>query len=127
MNTIEQFMQDVMERLNRTEILIRTNNLLLSRFILELATLQKKFHIPKSLTFFKFEITKEEYDKLCKEFKKTEVDKALFYLDRLLLKNKQQCPNNITRYVRTKLKNKHNKTHSVRVDNKEEVNEDDDT
>lgn len=115
----EQLMQDINEKLNRVEVLIRTNNLLLSRFILELATLQRKFNIPKSLTFFKFEITKEEYEKLCKEFKKTEVDKALFYLDRLLLKNKQQCPNNITRYVRTKLKNKHYKTHSVRVEENE--------
>ena len=35
---------------------------------------------------------------------KEEVNKALYRLDRLLLTNRQQCPNNIARYIRRKLK-----------------------
>lgn len=86
------------------EILIRVNNLLLSRFILELSNVKKDLGLPQRCTYFKFEILQEEYDSLVGEFGKRETDKALYRLDRLLVSNKQQCPNNIAKYLRSKLK-----------------------
>lgn len=83
---------------------MRTNNLLLSRFILELNNVKKSLNIPKRQTFFKFEILDEDYKALIDEFGKYEVDKALYKLDRLLLTNKQECPNNIAKFIRRRLK-----------------------
>ncbi|MCM1324186.1 MAG: hypothetical protein NC218_08485 [Acetobacter sp.] len=83
--------------------MIRTNNLLLSRFILELAKVRKELGLPKRCFFFKFELLEAEYKELVNEFGKEKVDKALYRLDRLLLTNKQQCPNNIAKYIRNKL------------------------
>ena len=90
-----------MEQIN---ILIRTNNLLLSRFILELSRTRKELGLPKRNIFFKFELLESEYFSLVDEFGKEKVDKVLYRLDRLLLTNKQECPNNISKYVRKKLR-----------------------
>ena len=92
------------EELRNIQILIRTNNLLLSRFILELSKTRKELGLPKRLLFFRYDLLQEEYDKLTEEFGKEEVNKALYRLDRLLLTNRQQCPNNIAKYIRRKLK-----------------------
>ena len=86
------------------EVLIRVNNLLLSRFILELSNVKKDLGLPQRCTYFKFEILQDEYDSLVSEFGKRETDKALYRLDRLLVSNKQQCPNNIAKYLRNRLK-----------------------
>lgn len=94
----------IQEDLYQLKILIRTNNLLLARFILQLSETRKELGLPKRNTFFKFELFEDDYNKLVDEFGKTEVDKALYRLDRLLIKNKQQCPNNIRKYIAAKLK-----------------------
>lgn len=93
----------ILEEIKRTQVLIRTNNLLLSRFILELNNVKKEFGLPKRYLAFKFDLLEEEYRELINEFGKTDVEKALYRLDRLLLTNKQQCPNNIAKYIRKKL------------------------
>lgn len=92
------------EELNQIKILIRTNNLLLARFILQLSETRKELGLPKRNVFFKFELFEDDYNKLVEEFGKTETDKALYRLDRLLLKNKQECPNNIRKYISAKLR-----------------------
>lgn len=94
------------EEIKKLQILTRVNNLLLSRFILQLQDIREEFNIPKRKTFFKFELLEEDYNELISEFSQSKVDKALYHLDRLLLKNKQQCPNNIKKYIRNKLKKK---------------------
>lgn len=96
-------LQIIEDEIIKLQILIRTNNLLLSRFILELDNVKKDLGIPKRQTFFRFEILDDEYNDLVSEFGKPNVDKALYKLDRLLLLNKQSCPNNIARYIRRKL------------------------
>lgn len=101
-------LKEVIARLEQLEILTRTNNLLLSRFILELDAVRKDFKLSKQCVYFKFTISRTEYDLLVDEFGKTAVDKALYRLDRLLLTNKQQCPNNIATYIRRKCKRKLN-------------------
>lgn len=100
--------KDIKEALDKVQILIRTNNLLLSRFILQLSEVRKELCLPKRNVFFKFELLQDDYDELVKEFGKTETDKALYRLDRLLLRNKQQCPNNIRKYITKKLRLKQN-------------------
>lgn len=98
---------DLQKELKDIRVLIRVNNLLLSRFIVEMAKTRKELGLPKRMFAFKFEILEEEYNLLVNEFGKDEVNKALYRLDRLLLTNKQQCPNNIARYIRNRLiKNK---------------------
>lgn len=78
--------------------------MLLSRFILELSSLQKQYNLPRRVVFFKFELMQDEYDRLVEDYGKPLVDKALYKLDRLLLTNKQQCPNNIAKYIRKRLR-----------------------
>lgn len=56
--------------------------------------------------FFKFELLQDDYQELIVQYGKQEVDKALYRLDRLLLTNKQQCPNNIKKYLTKKLAKK---------------------
>ena len=73
---------DISEQLKEINVLMRVNNLLISRFILELATIKKDLGIPK----------------------RQKTNRALYRLDRLLLLNKQQCPHNIAKYIRRKLK-----------------------
>lgn len=94
---------DLYQELKDIQVLIRTNNLLLSRFILELSKTRIELGLPKRVFGFKFEILQEEYDKLVNEFGKEEVNRALYRLDRLLLSNKQNCPNNIPKYIRKKI------------------------
>ena len=103
----QQQEQDVLnqieEELNKVQILIRTNNLLLARFILQLSETRKELGLPKRNVFFKFELLEDDYKELIEEFGKEETDKALYRLDRMLIKNKQQCPNNIRKYIASKL------------------------
>lgn len=103
---MEQQLQDIKDSLEKVQILIRTNNLLLARFILQLSETRKELGLPKRNVFFKFELLQEDYDKLVTEFGKEETDKALYRLDRLLIRNKQQCPNNIRKYIATRLRRK---------------------
>lgn len=94
------------EEMQKLQVLVRTNNLLLSRFILELSNIQQRYNLPQRVVFFKFELMQDEYNRLVEDYGKSLVDKALYQLDRLLLTNKQQCPNNIAKYIRRKLKRK---------------------
>lgn len=100
-------LEQLKDDLNKIQILIRTNNLLLARFILQLSEVRKELGLPRRNVFFKFELLQEDYDKLVEEFGKEETDKALYRLDRLLIRNKQQCPNNVRKYIATKLRRKH--------------------
>lgn len=99
-----QLLENILAETKRTQVLIRTNNLLISRFILELSRTRKELGLPKRVLFFKFDLLEDEYYKLVDEYGKEETDKALYRLDRLLLTNKQQCPNNIAKYVRKRLR-----------------------
>lgn len=103
LKNIEQEILYTQEEIKKLQVLTRVNNLLLSRFILQLQNIRKEFGIPKRQTLFKFEILDEDYQELISEFGSVMVDKALYRLDRLLLKNKQNCPHNIKKYLRTKL------------------------
>lgn len=96
-------LNQIKEELSRVQILIRTNNLLLARFILQLSETRKELGLPKRNVFFKFELLEDDYKELIEEFGKEETDKALYRLDRMLIKNKQQCPNNIRKYIASKL------------------------
>lgn len=87
------------EELKQLQILVRTNNLLLSRFVMQLAQTRKELGLPKRNVFFKFSILQEDYEALVVQFGKQEVDKALYRLDRTLLLNKQQCPHNIKTFI----------------------------
>lgn len=100
----QDILNQIKEELNKVQILIRTNNLLLARFILQLSETRKELGLPKRNVFFKFELLEDDYNKLIKEFGKEETDKALYRLDRMLIKNKQQCPNNIRKYIASKLR-----------------------
>ena len=106
MATENNIIENILDEIKTTQILIRTNNLLLSRFILQLQEVRKELDLPKRNTFFKFEIDEDDYDELVDKFGSKEVDKALYRLDRLLLTNKQELPNNIKRYIMKKLKDK---------------------
>ena len=102
--------QQIQDELKRIEILIRTNNLLLSRFILELDNVKRDLKIPRRQTFFTFEILDEEYKKLVEEFGYKDVQSALYKLDRRMLRNKMNCPNNIARYIRKKIEKKNKRS-----------------
>lgn len=110
----QDILQEILNEQKRIQVLIRTNNLLLSRFILELDSLKSMLDIPKRLTFFRFELLKSEYEQLINEFNQKDVDAALTKLDRILLLNKQNCPNNIAKYIRTKLIKKKTKRNETR-------------
>lgn len=98
------------KEIKQLQILVRVNNLLLSKFILQLSETRQELGLPKRQSFFRFEILQDDVDELIKEFGKDEVIKALYRLDRLLLQNKQNCPHNIKKYIRNKLrKRKHGK------------------
>ena len=99
----QDVLNQIKEELNKVQILIRTNNLLLARFILQLSETRKELGLPKRNVFFKFELLEDDYNELIEEFGKQETDKALYRLDRMLIKNKQQCPNNIRKYIASKL------------------------
>lgn len=108
LDELEREILTTQDEVKKLQVLIRVNNMLLSRFILQLQEVRKEFNIPKRQTFFKFELLDEDYQELCNEFTKEKTDKALFHLDRLLLKNKMQCPNNIKKYIKNRLKKKKN-------------------
>lgn len=95
--------QKILDELKTLTILTRVNNLLLSKFILQMAAVREKLDI-SCKTFFRFEILEEEYNSLVEEFGEQEVDKAMYRLDRLLLQNKQQVPHNIKKYLKNKLR-----------------------
>lgn len=100
---IEKELLDLEQELKNLQVLVRVNNLLLSRFILQLSKTRDDLGLPKRNVFFKFELLQEDYDELVERFGKKETDKALYRLDRLLLSNKQQCPHNIKKYISTRL------------------------
>ena len=100
----QDVLNQIKEELNKVQILIRTNNLVLARFILQLSETRKELGLPKRNVFFKFELLEDDYNELIEEFGKEETDKALYRLDRMLIKNKQQCPNNIRKYITSKLR-----------------------
>ena len=95
--------QEILEQLKQLNILTRVNNLLLSKFIVQLQTVKRELHLPKIIPFFKFELRDDDYNDLVDKFGKKGVNKALYFLDRQLVDNKMQCPNNIKRYLNAKL------------------------
>lgn len=101
--TIQEKLNNIQDEMKDINILLRVNNILLSRFILQLAQVRRDLGLPKRETFFRFEILEEEYKSLVNEFGKEETDKALYRLDRLLIQNKQNCPHNIRKYIRNRL------------------------
>lgn len=105
---MEQKLNQIENELRQLQVLVRVNNLLLSKFILQLSETRKELGLPKRQSFFKFEILQEDVDELINEFGKDEVIKALYRLDRLLLQNKQNCPHNIKKYIRNRLRRKQN-------------------
>lgn len=108
LNDLEREILTTQQEIKNLQVLIRVNNLMLSRFILQLQNTRKELGLPKRETFFKFELLEDDYLELCNEYGKEETDKALYRLDRLLLKNKQNCPHNIKKYIRNKLRKKRN-------------------
>lgn len=99
----DRMSEELAQELKTINTLIRVNNLLLSRFILQLSEVRKELGLPKRQVFFKFELLEDDYKSLVNEYGKENVDKALYKLDRLLLNNKQQCPHNIKKYISKKL------------------------
>lgn len=103
---IERRLLEIDKEIEQVSILIKVNNLLLSRFILQLSYLQKDLRTPNRNVFFKFELLQEDYQELINQFGKQEVDKVLYRLDRMLMLNKMNCPNNIKKFVIKKLSKK---------------------
>ena len=112
---MEQRLLAIENEIAKLQILVRVNNLLLSRFILQLSKTRDELHLPKRNVFFKFELLQDDYNELVNEFGQDMTDKALYKLDRMLLTNKQDCPNNIKKYIATKLKKK------SKVNNKNDI------
>ena len=56
---ISKRLQAIEDELKDFEILIRVNNLLMSKFILQISNLTKEYNLPKRVTFFRFELLKE--------------------------------------------------------------------
>lgn len=106
--------QEIMDELKKINILMRVNNIVISKFILQLQTLRKELHLPKLISYWKFELLEDEYVELIKEFNRSDVDKALWYLDRQLVDNKMDCPNNIKKYIIRQLKKKNTQRAYVR-------------
>lgn len=113
LNLIEERILELSDEISQNKILLRVNNLLLARFILQLSQVRNDFNLPKRNTFFKFEILNDDYRDLCKEYGKDIVDKTLYRLDRTLLLNKQDCPHNIKKYITSKIK-EHNTRMSIK-------------
>ncbi len=101
------------KELKTLQILVRVNNLLLSKFILQLSETRRELGLPKRQSFFKFEILQDDFDELANEFGKEDTIKALYKLDRLLLQNKQNCPHNIKKYIRNRLKKSNEKRTNI--------------
>lgn len=96
--------EEILEQLRQVNILTRVNNALLARFIVQLQTFKRELHLPKVIPFFKFELLEDEYQELVEQFGKKDVLKALFVLDRMLIANKMECPNNVRKYIANRLK-----------------------
>ena len=103
---MEQRLLAIENEIAKLQILVRVNNLLLSRFILQLSKTRDDLHLPKRNVFFKFELLQDDYNELVNEFGQDMTDKALYKLERMLLAKKQDCPNNIKKYIATKWKKK---------------------
>lgn len=101
------------KELKQLQVLVRVNNLLLSKFILQLSETRKELGLPKRQSFFKFEILQDDVDELIREFGKDETIKALYRLDRLLIQNKQNCPHNIKKYIRNRLRKRNEKRTNI--------------
>lgn len=101
---MESLDREILNQLKELNILTRVNNVLLSKFILQLQTVKRELHLPRLVSFFRFEILKDEYEELCEEYGRNEVDKALYHLDRQLVRNKLECPNNIKRYIKAQMR-----------------------
>ena len=56
LNSIERKILELSDEISQNKILLRVNNLLLARFILQLSQVRNDFNLPKRNTFFKFEI-----------------------------------------------------------------------
>lgn len=93
--------REILEQLKQLNIVTRVNNVLLSRFILQLQTVKKELGLPRTEPFCRFELLKEDYDELVQQFGKHDTDRALYLLDRAMARNKVQCPHNIKKYIRT--------------------------
>ncbi len=117
-DSVQAQIQELREYLQDLQTLVRVNNLLLSRFILQLSKVRQDLHLPKREVFFKFELLEDDYKLLVNEYGKEETDKALYRLDRLLLQNKQQCPHNIRKYIHKKLKRSQQKRNESRKETK---------
>lgn len=114
MESSQEKIKQLEEYLKDLQTLVRVNNLLLSRFILQLSEVKKDLNLPKRETFFKFELLEDDYLLLVKEHGKSETDRALYRLDRLLLQNKQQCPHNIRKYIDKQLRKRRQKANELR-------------
>lgn len=102
---MEELQKDlILAELKQMNVLMRVNNILLSKFIMQLQTIRKELHLPKLKSFFKFELTETDYNDLVEEFGRKYTDNALYYLDRQMVQNKMECPNNIKKYLRNFLK-----------------------
>lgn len=104
MNDTERLLTEILESTKRTEILLRVNNLLMSKFILQLSSVRDDLHLPKRKNFFKFELLDSDYNELVNEFGYDRVDRALYRLDRMMLQNKLTCPHNIKKYISKNLR-----------------------
>ena len=113
-NYSQKDLNEIKEYLKDLQTLVRVNNLLLSRFILQLSEVRQDLHLPKREVFFKFELLEDDYELLVNEYGKEETDKALYRLDRLLLQNKQQCPHNIRKYIDKQLRKRKTRTNEFR-------------
>lgn len=82
---------------------MRVNNLLLSRFILKLDKTRIELGLPKRIFFYKYDLLEDDFKDLVQKYGKEDVIKALYRLDRMLLLNKQQCPNDIKKYISKKI------------------------
>ena len=65
------------KEIKQLQILVRVNNLLLSKFILQLSETRQELGLPKRQSFFRFEILQDDVDELIKEFGKDEVIKLV--------------------------------------------------
>ena len=120
---MESLDREILNQLKELNILTRVNNVLLSKFILQLQTVKRELHLPRLVSFFRFEILKDEYEELCEEYGRNEVDKALYRLDRQLVRNKLECPNNIKRYIKTQMRKTERNRENYRRRKEEESEE----
>lgn len=96
-------LQEIKQLLKENQIIMRVNNLLLSRFILKLDKTRIELGLPKRVFFYKYELLEDDFNELVQKYGKEDVVKALYRLDRMLLLNKQQCPNDIKKYISKRL------------------------